>query len=287
MIRSCRSNRYSTTFQAYSGGTLLIIVNFHDLYFSNIEYYDEEYFPTFCSLYRNDFDVLYVGTQRNNTYRVVDNGLSPGGGWFSYHSAKVAWDYIGLDCIDQYIGMLFMNDDSYIDPVNLNDMNPSYSYYETTKHQKEKNYWCWWTDKKYNGVSFEEAFNKTISVINTDSQLSSVCGEWIMTPTAHGWSDFFYITNKQILLFLHFESVMFKYRNFLEIAVYNILKCFTNHAINSCNHIGCFLSDYEYLHIHPFKYSRSENRIAANRLMTRNYSRYDRVVFSGGRVVMW
>ena len=238
----------------------------------------------FCSIYKNDFDVLFVGIQKNDTYRVISNGLRPGG-WFSYHSARVAWDYVGFDSIDRYIGMLFMNDDSFIDPLNLNDMNTSFSYYETSRSQRDDENWLWWRNKRYEGQSFEDAFNNTIQMINSNPVLRNKCGKWKLTHLAHGWSDFFYVSREQIPLFFMYESLMFENKVFLEIAVYNIMKCITKHAINSCNHIGCVLSDYEYLHIHPFKYSRTINRIAALQYMTRNFSRYDRVLFVNRHVV--
>ena len=279
-IRSCRSHTYSINYRPNSGNTLLIVVNYHNALYANIQFFDEEYFPTFCSLYKNDFDVLYIGIQKNDAYRVISNHLKPGG-WFSYHSARVARDYLGFDCIDAYVGMLFMNDDSFIDPINLNDMNTSYSYYETARILAENGIWLWWRNKTYEGLSFEEAFNHAIQVINADPELRNVCGEWKWTNTSHGWSDFFYVSRAQIPLFFMYESIMFQYKVFLEIAVYNIMKCITKHAINSCNHIGCVLSDYEYLHIHPFKYSRSNYRKAALQYMTRNYSRYERVLTNG------
>ena len=283
-IRSCRSKRYSIRYQPQSGLTLLIVVNFHNVFYSNIQFFDEEYFPEFCSIYKNNFDVLFVGIQKNDTYRVVSNGLRPGG-WFSYHSVRVAWEYIGFDYCDRYIGVLFMNDDSYVDPLNLNDMNTSYSYYETTRNHRENGVWQWWRNKKYEGHSFEEAFNNTIQIINSNPVLRNECGKWMWTSTSHGWSDFFYVSREQIPLFFDYESIMFENKVFLEIAVYNIMKCITKHAINSCNHIGCVLSDYEYLHIHPFKYSRTINRITALQYMTRNFSRYDRVLFVNRHIV--
>ena len=49
----------------------LFVVNFHFIFYDNISFMDESYFPTFASIFKYDFDVIYIGPESNSPYRVV------------------------------------------------------------------------------------------------------------------------------------------------------------------------------------------------------------------------
>ena len=67
----------------------LFVVNFHFIYYKNIPFMDESYFPTFASIFNHDFDVIYIGPKSNKNHSVLSNGL-PLRGYYSYHTLRVA-----------------------------------------------------------------------------------------------------------------------------------------------------------------------------------------------------
>lgn len=284
-IRSCRNHKYHLSYQHNGDLKVLIVVNYHYPSYNNTVFFDEEYFPLFCQKFKYDYDVLFVGPSRNEEHEILGNGVYTRGRQ-SYHSVRVAWDYLGVSTIDSYLGMVFMNDDSYVDPTNLNDITPSVSYHETPFTYRG-NHWGPW-DRHFpesNGTIKEDAI-RAFEEINGDRSVNSLCGEWRWTENGHGWSDFFYVTRDQIPVFLQLESILFKYKVYLEIAVYNVMMCLSNHSIRNCNHVGCLLNYYEYTHIHPVKYSSMKNRLLSLSLMKRNISRYDRWLFQNGHYVV-
>ena len=282
MIRSCRNHHHHLDNKPISSETLLIVVNYHYAYYQSISFFDNEYFPEFCRLYSYDFDVLFIGVKEDKQNRVINNGLLPKG-YMSQRSVHTAWEYVGEEYSLRYSGLLFMNDDSYVDPINLNEMNLSYSYYEgNVPLQRGNNWLCW--DWHYGNVSaFRYNVKGAIEEINASPELKSVCGEWKWDAMQHGKSDFFYITRDQLVLFLQFEDIFFKHYNFLEVAVYSTMKCLTTHSIRNCNHMPCRVSDYEFTHIHPLKYSKEANRRFAMTVMRRGFNRYEHYSFYVGR----
>lgn len=284
LLRSCRSHRYYTNYQWRFGPAILIIVNYHRTHYNNTVFFDNDYFPLFCEVYKYDYDVLYVGPSNNDTFRILGNEQYTNGR-LSYHSVRVAWDYLGFNSIDNYYGMLFMNDDSYVDALNLNEMNVFVSYHEPPFPQQD--HWGAWERRfaEANGTMKENAI-PAFDAINTDTFLRDICGEWRWSENGHGWSDFFYIPAKQIPIFLRMESILFSYNVYLEVAVHNALICLSKHSIRNCNHWYCVVSYYEYTHIHPVKYHLEENRYFAISLLTRNISRYDRWHFNNGKLVI-
>lgn len=112
---------------------------------------------------------LFIGVEEDKKNRVINNGLLPKG-YMSQRSVHTAWEYVGEEYSLRYSGLLFMNDDSYVDPINLNEMNLSYSYYEgNAPVQKGDDWVCW--DWRYGD---KKAFRYNVKEINASPELKSV-----------------------------------------------------------------------------------------------------------------
>ena len=54
----------------------LFVVNFHFIYYKNIPFMDESYFPTFASIFNHDFDVIYIGPKSDSQKHFCKNNFN-------------------------------------------------------------------------------------------------------------------------------------------------------------------------------------------------------------------
>jgi hypothetical protein len=235
---------------------VLVIINFHFTKYNNVAFLRERIMPIFATLYKYDIDVIYTGPKADREFRVVGNHL-PTRGWYSYHSIPVILQYVRN--ISHYMGILFFNDDSCVHPLFLNKYNHATILNEPYGFD-DKNWWYWRKANNSNGVNFDIAY------YNALSELNITIGNFII----HGFSDFIYIPNRSIPLFLKMEKVMFKHRVFLEYVLPTFAYITGGKNIVNCNHGR--MSNIEFcVHMHPTKFSREEDRmICLNRILSKN-----------------
>lgn len=250
----------------------LIIVNYHYGFYSSYSFLNESFFPRFAHHFRYDFDVVYFGTKYNETIRVMRNRLS-NGGFYSYHTVNVALEVFRDAAERPYAGYMLMNDDSYVDPQFLNSLNLTSSLSEPTREYHNSGYWDWKIRSNSYGVRFPVAFNRAIRLLMENPILNETCQFSNPQNTRRGFSDFFYITGKDIDLFLQMSAIMYSQRVFLEMAVPTMMYCLTKETVIDCNH-GRMPQRKTCVHMHPVKYSmRSMQELALDRLEHVNMSR--------------
>ena len=249
----------------------LFVVNFHFDFYSNIPFLESEFFPTFAEYFDSDFDVVMIGPDFNRNYTVISADI-PRGGYYSYHSVTVALNCFPRQAGFDYAGVMLMNDDSCIHPVFLNKHNISNtSIFESSSHWGPNIGWMWNNMRNQHSVLFKDAFVNAMKELNTIPAIQQLC-ELNETKLYKGWSDFFYVTKKDIPNFLLMEQVFFKHRVFLENAVPTTMMCLKAEKIINCNH-GSMPKIKQCLHVHPMKFSKTINReMCMNRIRSINLS---------------
>ena len=256
-IRHCRNKTIvrSIGIRQSLSSVILIIVNHHYSSFNNTPFFDNEYFPIFCSLFESDFDYLFIGPKEDSFNRVLSNDL-PERGYYSYMSLNRALDRFPRSEGYDYKGYFLINDDSCIDPHRLNALNFSISFTEgRIRHQLSQ--WVWTTRKNARGVMFYDAMrNATHKIVRKHPEYDECLA---LKNQVIGWSDAFYVNSRDLNSILVLFEEMYSELVFLEMVVPVVFNCINAKVIPSCNH-NCNKNITSY-HYHPVKFSIHENRI--------------------------
>lgn len=253
---------------------MLFVVNFHFNQTGATTFLRETYFPEFALRYKYNFDVIFVGPADANHTDVLSNSL-PQKGYYAYHSVAVAYNFFQAKKY-KYAGYFFMNDDSCVDPDFLNEYDHKQSMRSNLNPWSPSRAWQWNYMKNEKGVSFPNALEMAMK------QVEDVAGEicpYYKGEKWCGWSDFFFITRRDIPLFLVLEKAMHDNLSFLELAVPNMMACLNATKIVECNH-GPMQFIQTCVHLHPVKYSKVENqelcmkRIRREAINVKPYSHY-------------
>ena len=235
---------------------MLFVVNFHFNITSAVSFLKELYFPEFAIRYKYNFDVIFVGPASADPSVVLLNNL-PEKGYYAYHSAAVAYNYL-LTKKYKYAGIFFMNDDSCVEPTLLNDYDHTKSMRSNLNPWTPGRAWQWNYMKNENNISYPVALDTAMMSIKSKSVVEEKC-PYYRGEKWCGWSDFFFIAKKDIPLFLILEEAMYEKLSFLELAVPNMMACLNATQIVECNH-GPMKYIKTCVHLHPVKYSMIKNQ---------------------------
>ena len=143
-IHHCRNKTIvrSIDYRQSLFSVILIIVNHHYSSFYNTSFFDDQYFPTFCSQFDSDFDYVFIGPKEDSVNQVLSNEL-PERGYYSYMSLNRVLDRFSRTDGFDYKGYFLINDDSCIDPHQLNTMNLSSSFGEGRSRYDPESKWKW------------------------------------------------------------------------------------------------------------------------------------------------
>ena len=92
-IRHCRDRTIvpSINYRQSLSSVILIIVNHHYSSFYKTSFFDNQYFPSFCSQFDSDFDYVFIGPKEDSINQVLSNEL-PERGFYSYMSLNRVLD---------------------------------------------------------------------------------------------------------------------------------------------------------------------------------------------------
>lgn len=245
---------------------VLFVVNFHFILYSGAPFIEHEYFPEFAKHYKYDFDVIMIGPSANNENNIVVNRL-PEKGYYSYHSLVVAYSLLSPTKGFHYKGYFLMNDDSCVDPTLLNTYDHSSNLGEHKNEWTRSRPWMWNVMKNQDGVLFPDALFNAMKQFESDEEVTKRC-PFYQNRTFVGWSDFFYVCERDMPFFLKLEEAMYKHLSFLELAVPNILACLNTTEVIDCNH-GNMPQIENCVHVHPVKYSWNRNKKLCMRRLRR------------------
>ena len=242
----------------------LFIVNYHHRNYTSALFIRNVIYTLFALYYPFDFDLLLIGPTKNDKMGVSGNGL-PTRGYYSYHSLTVAFKMFPRKCGYTYSGYFLANDDSCLQPILLGRENHNVALSESWFKWTNYTHWMWNWKLNSNGIKFSQAFFDAVEEISESPSMKALC-KFNKTKLRKGWGDFFYIPKSKISSFLKLEKVMFEHKVFLESAVPFIMQCLEAKVIVNCNH-GKMLQRENCVHLHPVKYSRSEEKsICINRI---------------------
>lgn len=242
----------------------LFVINFHHLNYSSITFIRNVIYNLFAMQYPHDFDLLFIGPSTNETLLVYGNDLSRGG-YYSYHSLKIALDLFPADCGYFYSGYFLANDDSCLQPNLLGQEDHNRAMAETWFDWSVDSRWWWNHKKNSNQIPFSEAYTNAVNEIYQNMTTRKLCS-CSFSQLRRGWGDFFYIPKSNVSAFLELETVFFRNKVFLENTVPFIMNCFNANIIIDCNH-GKMLNREHCIHLHSVKYSRvNERAICINRI---------------------
>ena len=207
--------------------------------------------------YKYDFDVLYVGPVADDEFRIYPNHL-PEGGYYSYHSLTIAYNYLVRTNGLAYSGYFLMNDDSCLNPRILNSYDHNKNMVEGASPWSPSLDWKW--NKMYNeeGKLFADSIQIASSRLehlymkDGNDSLSN-------KRVYYGWSDFYFVRSTDMDFYLRAEEIMFEQRVFLETAVPTLLSYTDVLVVSDCNH-GMLNSNTPCVHSHPHKYYREDAR---------------------------
>ena len=242
----------------YSNSSImLIVVNFHYQKYSASPFLEKKFFPRFARRYKYDFDVLCVGPVIDDIFRIYPNHL-PEGGYYSYHSLTVAYNYLVNTNGLKYSGYFLMNDDSCLSPDVLNGYDHNKNMMESVSPWSPSLNWHWNRMFNEEGIPFADTIQSAISQLERQQVRNGNCS-LSKKRIYYGWSDFYYVRSADMEFYLKAESIMFDKRVFLETAVPTLLSCSDVLVVSDCNH-GMSNSKTPYAHSHPHKYYREEAR---------------------------
>lgn len=230
---------------------MLFVVNYHYRKYAASLFFERDFFPRFSRHYKYDFDVLYVGPSTEDQFRIYNNHL-PEKGYYSYHSLSIAYHYLCQEHHICYSGYFLMNDDSCLDPIQLNSYNHHQSMSEERKRWSPTHPWKWNTEFNEDGKLFADTIQQAVQHLKQLSHRVSKC-PFVRDEIFYGWADFFFVYAGDMSLFLRLEQEMYDQRVFLELAIPTILSCFHSTTIADCNH-GQNNSNASCVHSHPHKY---------------------------------
>lgn len=251
----------------------LIVVNYHWNRFDSIPFLREKYFPRFHQLFNSSFDVVYFAPSYQSSLRVVSNQL-PIGGYYSYYSLSLAYRIFGSANDYEYAGYFLINDDGFIDPLHLNNLNLNESLSEQSDaySPNRTQRWIWNNRNNTNGVAFKDAYQFSIEEIQR-SAYNSRCMLHESVNHRSGFYDFAFVVQRDISLYYELSLVFFKNRVFLEMAGPTISWCLSHRIIDSCNHYG-WRNVRTCVYLHPAKLTdKSNEELILDHINRRNISR--------------
>lgn len=257
-LRQYRNHVLLEQFQDPSNSTFLFIVNYHFSKYGSYSFLEKEYFPRFATLFPYDFDVVYIGPTYSPFHRIFQNTYSTHGK-YSYHSFRIALDLFPRSEGFVYRSYVFMNDDSYVDPLFLSTYDLDRSWGEGGTPLRRDSPDDWHTELNLRGIPFSQAYMEALDELSGDPMINDRCH--MDRPFHHvkGWGDFFIVSKGDLDLFLRMEEVMIKHQVFLEYAVANIIFCLNSEILIDCNH-KYMENRTRCVHIHPVKYSQEAMR---------------------------
>lgn len=261
----------------------LIAVNYHWPGAKSLRFLKDTFFTEFSRQFDHHFDVVFFGPGKAKG--VVNNGLNTGG-HLSYHTLALAVEMFGRakptsDGAGQaqtslgsgnYAGYILMNDDSYVDPYQLNRLNLTHSWTAPSiQLDPTCKKWAWPLARNSHKLTYLQAsHNAYKEITRKHKDLAEKCHFELAANRRKGYADFFYIAAGDIDVFMRLESIFFRHQVFLEMAAPTINHCITKRTFVDCNH-GKMRRIKKCLHIHPVKMSKKENRVyVVNRLARKN-----------------
>ena len=246
----------------------LFVVNFHEPRYSPVKFLSTQFFPLFRNRFLFDFDVVFMGPWEDRHLRVVGNGL-PIHGHYSYYSLSLAYHQLCMVEYCHYDSFVFMNDDSYVDPIFLLSYPLDMSLIEPSKAVSLSERWIWYKKKNIKNVPNAVALGNAIEVLKNDPKWSK-CQFSKPASKRRGFADFFVISKNDIQDYYEMSSVMIHHYVFLELAAPTINYCLTKKFIDDCNH-GRMKNRRTCVHMHPVKYRlEGSETLALNRMLRKN-----------------
>ena len=168
-----------------------------------------------------------------------------------------------------YDSFVFMNDDSYVDPIFLLSYPLDMSLIEPSKAVSLSERWIWYKKKNIKNVPNAVAFGNAIEVLKNDPKWNK-CQFSKPASKRRGFADFFVISKNDIQDYYEMSSVMIHHYVFLELAAPTINYCLTKKFIDDCNH-GRMKNRRTCVHMHPVKYRLEDSEtLALNRMLRKN-----------------
>ena len=271
-----RTSEWEASIRRYRTGSFttvskfLFVVNFHYPMYEAVSFLDTIFFPAYRKQFPFDFDVVIVGPQSDQEYQVIGNG-TPSAGHYSYWSLWMVYHQLCVVESCSYKGFVYMNDDSYVDPLFLASYDLSQSWIEPTKMIDFSVRWDWHKRKNIAGVLFPNAYINAIKNLQ-NTEIGKKCHFENDTNLRRGYADFYYITKKDMPIYYKLIPEMKRQYVFLEMAAPTVNWCITHNFVINCNHDGrkeirtC-------LHVHPVKLRMDEMKeYAMKRLYHLNMS---------------
>ena len=256
----------------------LFIVNFHWPFYDQAEFIRDTYFREFSNYFHSSFDVILVGPSHNDTLLVYGNGLRKNG-YYSYYSMPFVYHLLCEKQRCNYEGFLFMNDDSFIDPVFLNDYDLTRSYSEPHINYTRTMGWTWLHQPNFFHIPNWRAYDNAVREL-MNSDFKEVCDLYDQANRKKGYSDAFYLYKDDVKIYNTVATKMYEHRVFLEMASATAIACIPNHDhFIDCNHWP-MKHRRRCVHMHPLKYRKKNNKqIALSRMIRRKLNRVPRLIY--------
>lgn len=228
-----------------------MIFNFH--WYSNytgLEFIKEQYIPFFKRCCRHALDVVIYGPKEDKDRGVFSNYL-PENGWFSYKTLQMAYERnVGYD------GYLFLNDDSFVNPIMFDQHNPDKILAEAVS-RKPMNGSRWsWPHRRHNGSTFIErmkmAENDVCRGFGRDLHMcrTNVRHHWITM----GRADMVYYPARYMPILVPFLKTCLEHSAFLEMCVPAFTANFPYVAVPNCHRPMYRHNSTHCGYNHPVKY---------------------------------
>ena len=254
--------------EAPTASVFLFVVNFHEPRYAPVPFLDRVYFPAFRNRFLFDFDVVYLGPEKNNSMKVINNHL-PYYGHLSYYSLSYMYKELCVKESCNYVGFMLMNDDSYVDPKFLLDYDLTQSWFEPSVKMNFNQYWMWYKTKNSDGKTYLEAYNNSLNILMKNERWKK-CRFDLENNRQRGLADFVYVAKKDIADWIAMVDVMYSNKVFLEMAIPTVNWCISRKPIIDCNH-GRMLAKHTCVHMHPVKYRQPNMKeLAMNRMYRRD-----------------
>ena len=248
-IRKYRNNTTPTL------SKLLFVVNYHWSKYETVSFLDTTFFPAYRKQFPFDFDVVITGPQSDQGNRVIGN-KTPQGGHYSYWSLLMIYHQLCIVESCSYEGFVYMNDDSYVDPLFLAALDLSQSWIEPSEQINLSVRWIWYNKTNTAGVSFIDAYRNAIKNLQ-NTKMGKKCHFENDTNLRKGFADFYYITKKDMPIYYKLIPEMKRQKVFLEMAAPTVNWCITHNSVINCNH-RAMKEIQKCLHVHPVKLRMDE-----------------------------
>lgn len=241
---------------------ILMVFNFH--WYNNypaLDFLKEHYIPFFKRCCRHNLDVIFFGPEKDEERNVYSNSL-PEDGWFSYKSLQLAYQMK-----PDYDGYLFLNDDSFVNPLMFDQHDPDKILAEPATRQPTTGSGWVWMHIRWQGMKFGKRMKIAENSIcqKYGEQFQSMCSspfrnKWVTS----GRADFVYYPAKYMPLFTAFVSECLAHSAFLEMCVPSFTANFDYMAVPNHRKVPDKDDYTECGYVHPVKYGTGE-AFAANR----------------------